>query len=139
MFTFAYLKKKEMVEVAPQAAVPEEKVAYAEITRIEAKHFFIDGVHTLVGEIPMPTPCDLLEATSRVAESMPEQVTVDFTVINNAEFCAQVITGQRFKVSTTASEGATFTATFMGRPVELNLIPAAPGETPDDFELFIKG
>lgn len=87
----------------------------------------------------MPTPCDLLESSARVAESFPEQIMINFSVINNADFCAQVVTAQRFKVSATASPEATFSAQFMGRPVELNLIPAGAGETPDAFELFIKG
>ena len=139
MFSFAYIKKQEMNTEALQSDSPKPQVAYAEITRITAKHFFIDGVHTFVGEIPFPTPCDLLESSSSVAESFPEQVTLDFTVINNSDMCAQVETVQRFKVEAQASAEATVQARFMGRPVELNLVPAAEGETPDDFELFIKG
>jgi len=139
MFAFAYLKKAEVTQEPQIQEQPQEEVAYAAITRIDAKHFFIDGVHTLAGEIPMPTPCDLLEADARVMESQPEQIVVDFTVINTADFCAQQITNQRFKVSASASENATIKATFMGRDVQLNLIPPAAGETPEDFELFIKG
>ncbi len=139
MFVFAYLKRQEVATPAPAVVVEESPVPYADITRIDAKQYFIDGVHTFVGEVPFPTPCDLLEANSTVMESYPEQIKLDFTVINNAETCAQVVTAQRFMVTATASEAATVTATFMGRPVELNLIPAAPGERPEDFELFIKG
>lgn len=138
MFGFAYLKKAE-VTAPVQDEKPQEQVEYASITRITAKHFFIDGVHTLAGEIPMPTPCDLLETEARVMESSPEQVVVDFSVLNNAEFCAQQVTQARFKVSFTASEDASISAMFMGRAVELNLVPPAEGETPEDFELFIKG
>jgi hypothetical protein len=140
MFIFAYLKKQEVSAPAPVASsTPTAVVPYADITRIDAKHYFINGLHTFVGEIPFPTPCDLLESTAVVMESYPEQIRLDFTVINNAEICAQVVTAQRFLVTATASEQATTTATFMGRPVELNLVPAAPGEKPEDFELFIKG
>ena len=140
MFTFAFMKKNELVEQEPVVEdEAQEEVEYASVTRITGKHYFIDGVHTIAGEIPMPTPCDLLEVEAVVMESMPEQVAFDFTVINNAEFCAQVVTPQRFMVSATASEVATFSATFMGRPVELNLVPAGEEETPEDFELFIKG
>ena len=140
MFAFTYLKKTELNN-SPEVneLAPEPEVVYASITRIDGKHYFIDGVHTVVGEILMPTPCDLLEVTADVAESMPEQITLDFTVINNAEICAQQVTPQRFMVSATASEGASFQAVFVGHPVELNLVPAQPGETPDEFELFIKG
>lgn len=139
MFIFAFLQRDESTEPVDSADATEDESPYAHIDRIEATHFYIDGVHTVAGEIAMPTPCDLLESSATVAESMPEQITLEFNVVNNAEFCAQQITPQRFKVSATASEDATFSATFEGRPVELNLIEAPEGETPEDFELFIKG
>ena len=141
MFMYAYLKKTELVaEPLPQPEpTKEEPVPYPDITRIDAKHYYIDGVHTLVGEVNMPTPCDLLEAKASVMESYPEQIQVSFTVINNAETCAQRITPQRFQVEASASESATFGATFMGRPIDLNLIPAGPNERPEDFEVYYKG
>lgn len=142
MFTFAYLKNSELTaESNITPAQPAEKVEdlYSDITRIDAKHYFIDGIHTLVGEIIMPTPCDLVETEAVVAESFPEQVTLFFSVINNAETCAEVLTAYRFQAEFKASEQATITARFMERDVILNLIPAAAGETPDEFELFIKG
>lgn len=142
MFTFAYLHKNDDIPADTTATATTTDTAtdaYSTITRVDAKHFYIDGVHTLVGEIDMPTPCDLLESSAIVAESFPEQIGVNFTVVNTADTCAQVVTPQRFKVSATASQDATFSATFMGRPIELNLVPAAAGETPDDFELFQKG
>ncbi len=140
MFVFAYLKKTELSEAPLQnTQIQEESSPYANITRIDAKHFFINGEHTIVGEILMPTSCDLLNWSTRIAESMPEQVTIDFTVVNHSDTCAQVVTAQRFKVSFTASEQAVIKATFEGRAIEVNLIPALTGESPDDFELFIKG
>ena len=142
MFMYAHLNKAELQEesVIVQEEKPQtETVPYADITRIDAKHYFIDGVHTLVGEINFPTPCDLLEAESTVLESFPEQVIIDFSVINNTEVCTQVVTAQRFKVDFQASAEASISALFMGREIELNLIPAAEGEVPEDFELFIKG
>ena len=141
MFIFANLKKGELQQPLDTPTVTEEpaSVPYPDITRIDAKHYFIDGVHTLVGEIVFPTPCDLLETSAMVMESYPEQVNVDFDVINNADTCAQVLTPQRFKVSFTASDAAEISAHFMDRHIELNLIPAAEGENPDEFELFIKG
>lgn len=141
MFTYAFLKKSEVAKtpVVTVTKPVEESLPYEDITRINAKHFFVDGLHTFVGEISLPTPCDLLDVKSSVAESYPEQVTLNFTVINNAETCAQTITVQRFMVTAKASNEAKISATFMGRPVELNLIPPLQGETPEDFELFIKG
>jgi hypothetical protein len=135
MFAFAQYKKSLIQkEPAPEVPVVEE-----EAMRIDAKHFFIDGTHTIAGEIMMPTPCDLLETSAIVRESMPEQVTIAFEVVNNSEMCAQVVTAQRFKVDFAASEHASIDATYKGKPAILNLIPAGPGESPEDFEVFIKG
>ena len=139
MFMYAKMKKTELTVEPVDTEVPDTSVPYPEITRVDAKHYFIDGIHTLVGELNFPTPCDLLETEAVVMESYPEQVQINFTVINNAEMCTQVVTAQRFKVSAEVSQDATFRAVFMGRPIDLNLIPAAERETPDEFELFIKG
>ena len=140
MFAFAFFKDSDIKNETDTEPMPEETDdRYSNIDRVDAKHFYIDSVHTVVGEIPMPTPCDLLEADAIIQESYPEQITLDLSVINNAEFCAQVITPQRFKVSASASPEATFNALFENRVIELNLVEAAPGETPEEFELFIKG
>ncbi len=141
MFGFAYLKKSEiknLPEEQPTNAATGTLNRYG-IARIEATHFYIDGTHTIVGELSFPTPCDLLTTDVQIAESMPEQITFLFDVINNSEMCAQVVTTQRFKIEATASDAASLSATFMGQRVELNLKEATPGETPDDFEVFIKG
>lgn len=141
MFVFAFLKKSEINEVAPTVTPPSTTEAgpYDHITRIDAKHFFIDGTHTLAGEIILPTRCDLLDWSTQVAESMPEMVTVDFTVINNEQNCEPSLEPARFVVPIVASEQAQFKATLMGREVILNLIPSAPGETPDQYVPYSKG
>lgn len=141
MFIFAYMKRAEIQQPVPEEQVPIEVPTdpYADIARIDAKHYFIDGTHTLVGEVVVPTPCDLVEAQATVAESAPEQVTIDFTVVNTAESCAQVQTPYRFRTDFVASAEAVIAGRFMGRSIELNVIPAAPGEVPEEFELFSKG
>ncbi len=140
MFVFAFLKKSEIAkpttDETPQTVTP---TPYDSITQIDARHYFLDGKHTLVGEILMPTPCDLLNWDARVAESMPEQVTVAFTVVNNSEMCAQVTTPQLFSASFNASENPTINATLNDRAVEINLIPAAAGERPEDYVFSGKG
>ncbi len=138
MFTYTFIVKKTAVVEAPAPIEEPQKDAYG-ITRIDAKHFYRDGIHTIVGELPMPTPCDLLTYNATVAESFPEQVSFDFDVVNTSDSCAQVVTMQRFMVSATASSEATLGARFMGTVVELNLVEAAANETPESFELFIKG
>ncbi|HEU4677551.1 MAG TPA: hypothetical protein VFS75_02425 [Candidatus Paceibacterota bacterium] len=139
MFLYARMKRAEINAPAPEPAATTTDVTpspYAGITRIDAKHFFDGTTHTVVGSMSMPTPCDLLNWSTHADGST---VTIDFTVINNAEMCAQTVTEARFKVAFDAPENATIKATLEGRPIDVNLIPAAPGETPDDYEIFIKG
>ena len=142
MFTYTFLKRQEINQtnapvVAPSTATTTNSYGY--VTSITTKHFYLDGVHTFVGSIDMPTPCDLLDSAVTIRESFPEQVVLEFRVINNTNDCAPIITPQRFKVAVVASVGAILSATFMDRPVQLNVIPAKRGEVPEDFEIFIKG
>ena len=141
MFGYSYLASRPAA-VAPDtpAVVPEDEPdRYADITRIDAKHFFTNGEHTVVGTLILPTPCEVPSATAAVAESFPEQVMIDISIVTTDEMCAPVLTEQRFMVTAAASENASFSARLQGRPVELNLIPASPGETPEAVEFFEKG
>lgn len=139
MFGYAAYQKKLMNETAPvvEEQVPDE---YAGITSVDVKHFYDKGVHTLVGELPMPTPCDILKAETAVGllDGNPE-VTLNLSVTNTAEMCAQVVTPQKFIVTAEAGANPKFHAHFNGRDIEINIIPALPGETPETFEMFLKG
>lgn len=141
MFVFAFLKKAEAPAVVIDSTITPDPVPYPDVTRINAKHYLTEKTtHTFVGEIIMPTPCDLVDVVARKESATSTAETVlGFTVINTTDSCVQTATAQRFMVTATAPEDATFTATFMGRVVPLNLTPALPGESPADFELFIKG
>jgi hypothetical protein len=142
-FAFLYLKSQndDVVTMPVNNSVSDVIIEdpYASITRITAQHFFVGGVHTLTGEIPMPTPCDTLDPKVVIAESSPEQVMVQFDILNESETCASVITPQRFKVEFTASENASIRASLNRRPVEFNLIPMTAADDPDEAEIFIKG
>lgn len=140
MFTFTYLEQQTSETVSPtDKPAQQEPADLYNISTITATHFFIDGQHTVVGQLTMPTPCDLLEVDALVRQSLPEQVLLSFSVLNTAETCTQVLTEQRFSVGFPASAEAVITAEFMGKPVVLNLIPAPAGAEPDSFEVFIKG
>jgi hypothetical protein len=143
MFWFAYLERQTtsepgLVSVNPIPDQPVAEVPYY-LAQVNAKHYVTPTGHVIVGEVTLPTPCDLLEVSPLVRESFPEQVELQFSITNTAEMCAQVLTTQRFRADVSASPEATFSATYQGQPLILNLIPALPDESPDDFELFIKG
>ncbi|MES2749520.1 MAG: hypothetical protein V4606_03945 [Patescibacteria group bacterium] len=140
LFGLSYIQKQALESPEPTSTTTAATSTDPyQITRIEAKHFYRNGVHTIVGEVTMPTACDLLTADSRVAESMPEQVTFAFIVVNTTTDCEQKPTKQRFSVAAQASDQASLAATFQGVPVALNLVEAGADETPESYELFIKG
>lgn len=139
MFGYAYMKRAQLAEQAmtPPIDLPSQT---EEAVRVNAVHFFADGKHTVVGDIMMQTPCDLLQSDAVVRESSPEQVGITLTTVNNADVCAQVLTLQRFRVDFTASKEAQISATLNGKPAVLNLKDAEPGQEPDKLEdLYFKG
>jgi len=124
---------------APADELPAADLGQPSDEVITARHQFQDGVHVVAGAVNLPTPCHILSEDVRVAESMPEQVTLAFTATTTAEACIQTIIPVRFKLSFNASETAVISATWNGKPIRLNLVPVPAGENIDDFEVFIKG
>ena len=116
----------------------EGTVLPAHISSISAKHSVANGVHTIAGEVPLPTPCDTLDAKAVVAESFPEQVKIAFTSTRSSAICTQVVDSRRFKVTFSASEKATISATWNGEPITLNLTASTQREL-DLFNIYIKG
>lgn len=137
MLGFAYLKNGEIS--VPVATEEVDFDPYAYITRVDVKHFYSNGTHTFGGEFEMPTPCDLIDPRTLVSGYAPESVRLDFNVINSTNNCPAEITRQRFLIQANAAPDAIVSATFMGREIIVNLIPAAEGEKPSDFQLMIKG
>lgn len=128
--TLTYGESRDRDQTPPP---PEQK------TVITAKHAYRNGAHIIAGEMPLPTPCHLLE-TSGTASDDGKSVAFAFTSsIKTEEVCVQMITTARFRVDVKAAKTATMSATLNGQPVTLNLIEAGPDENLDDFELYIKG
>jgi hypothetical protein len=141
MFWYSYQKRGELAgQRTTDTTVLPTTTDDADPIRINAVHFFKDNAHTVVGELMMPTPCDLITSEVVVAESKPEQVRIALTKVNNAATCAQVLTPERFRVDFSASKEAVVTATLDGKEVILNLRDAEPGATPEKLEdLYFKG
>ena len=108
-------------------------------TTVTAKHAYLNGKHIIAGEVPMPTPCHILDSKA-VASADKKQVLLTLSsTVKTGETCAQVITPGRFKLTVTALKDAKFTATLNGQEIILNLIEAGPNEDLDKFDLYIKG
>lgn len=108
-------------------------------TVVTAKHAYRNGQHIIAGEIPLPTPCHLLESSVSVSADKQTVILTLVSSVKTGEICAQVITPARFKVTAKADRSATIVATLNGQDVTLNLIEAGPNEDLDDFDLYMKG
>jgi len=108
-------------------------------TVVTAKHAYRNGMHIVAGEIPLPTPCHLLEAKGTASDDKKAVAIAIVSSIKTDEMCAQVITPARFKVSVKALQSAKLSATLNGQAVTLNLIEAGADDDLDNFELYIKG
>ena len=140
MFAFTAIQKRQLTNLDPVPTSHNSTTATNyNINRIDGKHYFINGLHTIVGEITMPTPCDLLSTKAEVLESNPPVIKFNFIVVNNSKDCPKIMTAMRFKISATSTNNANLEAYFFEKKVELNLVEAGAGEKPDEFELFIKG
>lgn len=119
-------------------AVPKE-VQVSVKTIITAKHAYRNGEHIIAGEIPLPTPCHILES-SGIASADKKTLFLSFlSSIKTGEVCAEVITPARFKITVRADKNAKIVATLNGQEVTPNLIEAGPDENLDNFDLYIKG
>ncbi len=83
---------------------------------IPATKSYQNGVYTLSGVLSLPTPCHELKTDTRIAESYPEQVTIEFTVVDSGAICVQVIDERPWSVQARVSSEATFRAVVNGQP-----------------------
>lgn len=94
----------------------DERQDTSEYVRVE--HTYTNGTHTLTGEINLPTPCHTLTNSVMIAESFPEQVTVQFLTTTESEMCIQVVTPEPFSVSFKASQQASIRLTLNGESLD---------------------
>ena len=88
---------------------------------IIATHTYENGMHRLVGSITLPTPCYKMDVSTVIAESLPEQVTLDFAVTEPSQdvICAQVLDDREFDLQFEASPNPVMRAKVNGEAVML--------------------
>lgn len=100
-----------------------------DISNVEQKlvvtHAYDGTSHEYTGSIVLPTPCYTLDTTVDVAESFPEQITINIATVEPKSdvICIQVLERATFDVFVEASEGA-------------NLVRVVLDGKPIDFEVF---
>ena len=119
-----------------EGTIATSSIPLSEQEIVTVKHAYKSGKHVMVGSLMVPTPCDELSWDARVAESMPEQVSISFTIVKKE---GTEVTAKQCKVEAIASASSTWSATLNGTPLQLNIIEAGEGEDLEKFEVEIKG
>jgi hypothetical protein len=104
----------------PAEPSPEDPLTTKTI--ITAKHAYKNGIHTVAGEIPLPTPCHVLESSVSASADKQKVFIELLSSIKSGEMCAQVVTPARFKVSVPADAGATISMTLKRKPRQLRAL-----------------
>ena len=100
--------------------------------KITAAHTFAEGMHKIKGSLSLPNPCWQMTINAVIAESFPEQVTLDFTLTppDKDIACIQVIDDRSFEATFPASEQASISARINDNAIPLDL----KNLTPEEFE-----
>ena len=78
----------------------------------ETNHF------TYFGTLQAPTPCHEVKVDSIVAESYPEQVSLNIKTEDSGQVCTQVITPKKFSGTINVSKDAKFTISYNNKILE---------------------
>jgi hypothetical protein len=104
---------------------------------LNVKRQHIDGTHTFVGTIILPTPCNSYNA--EVVSGNPAEIKITINELGPAETCIAVTDPRDFKVSYQAPFEQEFIITINGTEYNLNLFEVPEDENIDTVELYIKG
>lgn len=98
-------------DVAKTYAIPEQGFTL-ELSYNEGSYFYYGSVQT-------PTPCHKITVDTFIAESYPEQVTLNVVVTDSGDVCSQVIDNKVFSGEIVVSEQASFNIQLAGEPASL--------------------
>lgn len=123
-------------EVTPVVGENEED-AIAPVT-LDVKHQYINGTHTILGVVDLPTPCHSLQA-SQTLNKDATVATIALQSTSTAEVCAQVISPKTFKTQFTGPINMDIVATFNGKSLNLNIFEVPANADIHTFEIYTKG
>ncbi len=104
--------------VTPTRPVGAAKASFA-VEGLKLELFFLDNHYVYYGNAQLPNPCYDLTVNSVIAESYPEQVTLNLVTRNNpGKVCAQVVSSKIFSGSIEVSENAVFTVNYNGNAAQ---------------------
>ncbi|HEY4479019.1 MAG TPA: hypothetical protein VI981_01515 [Candidatus Paceibacterota bacterium] len=135
---FYYSNKVKNSEEVVTQEPPKEDGSELAVT-VNTKHQYKNGVHTLAGQMDMPTPCHLLESKATKDTVQTSKFAIEFTSTEKGGGCIDVITPRPFKVSFEGPKDIELKATLNGKSIKLNLFEVKPNEDLDAFEINVKG
>lgn len=140
MFVFTHLKKQELEMKGRALEERVENISQSSygITYIEATHLMEGSRHVVVGEIMLPTPCDILSWVVEQNATQLQEVTLAFEVNRRGTICENSPKASPFAIYFDAPTNAQIDASLDGVPVPLKLSEAPPGTKPEEYTTFIK-
>lgn len=132
LFVYTIVSAPAVDAPAPAPVAPQDTTERI----LTARHQYRDGIHTIVGEAEVPTPCHQLDTQAYLLEG-DSVAEVRFSPYLVDGVCPNSIAAP-FTISFTAPASTTIQATWGGVPVRLNLIPVPETETITG-DVYIKG
>lgn len=80
--------------------------------------YYVNAKYIYFGTVTLPNPCYKVTVSSTIAESFPEQVTLNIVTQASDEICIQVIDERKIAGEIEVSEGAKFTILLNGESVD---------------------
>jgi hypothetical protein len=123
-----------------EAPVIQDETVEENIMPITVRHQYKDGIHTIVGDLSLPTPCHSYNAVIEDTEDdAVKNILVEYKEPEDGTGCVSVIEDVTFRVSTEGPEDLKFNIFVNGEERRLNMFDLSPDVDIDEFELFIKG
>ncbi|MBP9760126.1 MAG: hypothetical protein KBD24_02030 [Candidatus Pacebacteria bacterium] len=137
LFVFTLVSAPADVEVV---STGDDKAKNETIEQIIAgKHQYVGGVHTIAGLMSLPTPCHSVVVEPFFPNAnATSTVEIRFTTVLSGETCPAIVSDAPYRVTFNAPENVEISATWDGKPVRLNLVPIAEGESLGE-EFYFKG
>ncbi|MEM9336237.1 MAG: hypothetical protein AAGA35_00065 [Patescibacteria group bacterium] len=107
-----YIERAQPADSPAQEPVLAEPNPIAPLQDLRLQRQFVNGEHRFSGLVTLPTPCFEVREEVIVAESFPEQVSIDLSLESTSDFCTQVLTPYTFTFVVAVSENASFIARF---------------------------
>ena len=106
------------------------------VEKVAVQHKYENGKHTMYGVVSAPTPCHEVDISSAISG---DDATIDITLEESGDMCAQVIADKPFIYSFAGEEDLNLLGTLNGEVIEFNITELEEGGEFDLEDFMFKG